>query len=164
PEEEQEGRVQMATTTATVRRAIPTARSKRRRSRILVGTASWTDPGFIKDWYPPDVPARERLPWYAEHFNLVEVNSTFYAVPSEKRVASWPRQSPPGFVFDVKLHRLLSRHSTKAKFLPRDLRPLAGTDGRVEVSRKLETALTKRFLLAIAPLSEAHKLGALFLQ
>src|SRR5437763_16818627 len=101
----------MATTTTPVRRATPRARSKRRRGRILVGTASWTDPGFIKDWYPSNVPARERLPWYAEHFNLVEVNSSFYAVPSEKMVANWSRQTPADFVFDVKLHRLLSRHS-----------------------------------------------------
>src|SRR5439155_25324080 len=66
---------------------------------------------------------------------------------------------------DVKLHRLLSRHSTQAKFLPRDLRPLARTsNGRVELTAELETALTKRFLQSIAPLSEARKLGALLLQ
>src|SRR2546421_10560345 len=51
-----------------------------RRGRILVGTASWTDPGFVADWDPAKLPARQRLPWYAEHFNLVEVNSSFYAI------------------------------------------------------------------------------------
>ena len=50
--------------------------------KILTGTASWTDPGFVADWYPPGLPASHRLRWYAEHFNLVEVNSSFYAVPS----------------------------------------------------------------------------------
>src|SRR5438132_3404363 len=38
----------------------------RRPGKILVGTASWSDPGFVKDWYPPKLPARERLAWYAE--------------------------------------------------------------------------------------------------
>src|SRR5205814_3800711 len=77
---------------------------------IRVGTASWSDPGFVKDWYPPGLPARERLTWYAEHFQLVEVNSTFYAVPAPEVVARWADQTPRDFVFDVKLHRLLSRH------------------------------------------------------
>src|SRR5207253_448025 len=92
---------------------------------IRVGTASWSDPGFVKDWYPPGLPARERLAWYAEHFQLVEVNSTFYAVPAPQVVARWADQTPRGFVFDVKLHRLLSRHSTAVQFLPPELRQLA---------------------------------------
>jgi uncharacterized protein YecE (DUF72 family) len=79
---------------------------------IRVGTASWTDPGFIADWYPADLPASERLRYYAERFNLVEVNSSFYAVPARKVVERWCEQTPDGFTFDVKLHRLLSRHST----------------------------------------------------
>src|SRR5207248_2739686 len=88
------------------------------RGVIRVGTASWTDPGFIADWYPPDLPAGERLDWYAEHFDLVEVNSSFYAVPGETTVARWAERTPAEFVFDVKLHRLLSRHSTPVKYLP----------------------------------------------
>ena len=79
-----------------------------RRGKILVGTASWTDPGFIADWYPPKLPAGQRLPWYAEHFNLVEVNSSFYAVPGTTMTARWCDQTPAGFVFDMKLHKLLS--------------------------------------------------------
>src|SRR5437773_1537078 len=65
--------------------------------RILVGTASWSDPGYIADWYPKGLPARERLPWYAQYFNLVEVNSTFYAVPDQKVVANWAEQTPADF-------------------------------------------------------------------
>ena len=41
--------------------------------QILTGTASWTDPGFVAEWYPPKLPAAYRLRWYAEHFPLVEV-------------------------------------------------------------------------------------------
>ena len=132
--------------------------------RIFVGTASWTDPGFIADWYPPRLPPQERLPWYAEHFGLVEVNSSFYAVPSPSLTARWAAQTPGGFVFDVKLHRLLSRHSTDPKLLPRDLRPLAGPGKKALLTPELETALVGRILDATAPLAEAHKLGALLLQ
>src|SRR5882724_7878722 len=89
---------------------------------IRVGTASWTDPGFVADWYPKNVRASEHLSWYAEHFNLAEVNSSFYAIPTRNVVERWCEQTPPGFVFDLKLHRLLSRHSTPLQLLPPDLR------------------------------------------
>src|SRR5471032_1920588 len=85
--------------------------------QILVGTASWTDPGFVEHWYPREMPAAERLGWYAEQFQMVEVNSTFYAVPDPRTVERWGRTTPDGFLFDVKLHQLLSRHSTAAKLL-----------------------------------------------
>ncbi|PYJ37304.1 MAG: hypothetical protein DME81_08335 [Verrucomicrobia bacterium] len=49
--------------------------------KVLVGTASWSDPGFVQRWYPKGIRASERLGWYAQHFELVEVNSTFYSVP-----------------------------------------------------------------------------------
>src|SRR3989442_470343 len=109
-----------------LKRVQPQVSQKRRPGQILVGTASWTDPGFVADWYPPKLPPQDRLAWYAEHFNLVEVNSSFYAVPSPTVTARWCEQTPAGFVFDVKLHRLLSRHRTEVKLLPRDLRALAG--------------------------------------
>src|SRR5262249_31235388 len=142
----------------------PRAAGKRQLGRILVGTASWTDPGFAADWYPPKLPAKERLAWYAEHFNLVEVNSSFYAVPSPTRTAAWCEQTPAGFVFDVKLHRLLSRHSTDVRFLPRDFRSLAGDGPKAVLTPKLETAMVRRFLAGVEPMSEAGKLGALVLQ
>ena len=50
--------------------------------RIVVGTSSWADPGFIAEWYPAGLPAGERLPWYAERFEAVEVNATWYALPA----------------------------------------------------------------------------------
>ena len=89
---------------------------------IAVGTSSWADPGFVEEWYPPDLPARERLPWYAEHFDAVEVNSTFYAIPAVSTVERWVEQTPDGFTFDVKLHKLLSRHSGKLDSLPKEVR------------------------------------------
>src|SRR3954471_11028231 len=106
--------------------------------QIHVGTASWADPGFIADWYPPKLPASERLPYYAAHFSLVELNSSFYAVPKRKLVERWCAQTPPGFPFDVKLPRLLSRHSTSIKALPPALRGLAEVQGdKVQLTPKL---------------------------
>src|SRR3712207_5796942 len=101
--------------------------------RILVGTSSWADPGFVEEWYPPGLPARDRLAWYAERFEAVEVNSTFYAVPGVAQVRRWADQTPPGFTFDVKLHRLLSWHSAGADSLPPALREDAAVTGRGRV-------------------------------
>ena len=131
-----------------------------RSGKMLVGTASWTDPGFVADWYPPNLSPRDRLQSYAEHFKLVEVNSSFYAIPSPTVVARWCEQTPADFVFDVKLHRLLSRHSTPVNLLPRDLRSMANPGhGRVVLTPKLEKALTHRFMEAIAPFADAGKLA-----
>ena len=58
---------------------------------ILVGTSSWADPGFVKEWYPPRMPAGERLPWYAERFAAVELNSSFYAIPDRTSVTALGR-------------------------------------------------------------------------
>jgi uncharacterized protein YecE (DUF72 family) len=135
------------------------------RSRILIGTASWTDPGFVADWYPPKLPASERLRWYAEHFNFVEVNATFYALPQAKIVERWCDETPDDFVFDVKLPKVLSRHAMDAKFLPVDLRasvPQRG--GRIELTARSQELIARRFLREIEPLREAGKLGALLLQ
>src|SRR5436305_1714113 len=50
-------------------------------TRFRIGTASWTDPGFIEDWYPPKLPKSQLLRYYAEHLNYVEVNATFTRCP-----------------------------------------------------------------------------------
>src|ERR1043165_1433622 len=101
--------------------------------KILVGTASWSDPGFVERWYPKKLPAGERLAWYAQHFEMVEVNSTFYSVPDERTVARWCATTPKGFLFDVKLHQLFSFHSTPAKLLPPSLQRSAEIDGKGKV-------------------------------
>jgi uncharacterized protein YecE (DUF72 family) len=133
--------------------------------KIRVGTASWTDPGFVAEWYPRDLPATYRLRWYAEHFNLVEVNSAFYRVPDREMVRKWCEQTPDGFIFDVKLHRLLSRHSTRPELLPVELRPKAVLKrGKVELTEALERAVAKSFLKGVSPLEQAGKLGAFLLQ
>ena len=133
--------------------------------RVLVGTASWTDPGFIADWYPPKLPASQRLQWYAQYFGMVELNSSFYATPAARQIERWCGEVPKGFIFDVKLHRLLSRHSTTIQALPPELRKSAEVKGgKVLVTPELETAVARRFLAEIEPLRAAGHLGALLLQ
>jgi uncharacterized protein YecE (DUF72 family) len=133
---------------------------------IAIGTSSWADPGFVEEWYPPGMPARERLPYYSDRFEAVELNSSFYAIPEQVTVARWARATPPEFTFDVKLHRLLSRHAARIDSLPPDLREGVATTarGRVQLTPELEIAMLERTLEAVAPLEEVGKLGAFLLQ
>src|SRR5256885_14098058 len=122
----------------------------------MVGASSWADPGFVKEWYPRGMPARERLPWYAKHFRYVELNSSFYAVPDRNTVRNWAEQTPDGFVFDVKVHRALSRHAAPLDSLPPELRDRATTNerGRVVLTPELEEELARRHLEETHPLAE----------
>ena len=133
---------------------------------IRIGTSSWADQGFVEEWYPPDLPAGNRLPYYAERFDAVEVNSTFYAVPAARQAARWAEITSDGFTFDVKLHRLLSRHSATERALPPALRERArtGPRGRVTLTPTLEAALADALLEAVAPLADAGKLATFLLQ
>src|SRR5947207_11265696 len=122
--------------------------------KILVGTASWSDPGFVHRWYPKGMRANERLGWYAQHFETVEVNSTFYSVPDLRMVERWCAATPDGFIFNVKLHQLFSFHSTAAKLLPPDLQQRAETDGKgkVTLTPDLEKAMLDLFLRSMSVL------------
>jgi uncharacterized protein YecE (DUF72 family) len=134
-------------------------------AKILIGTASWTDPGFVADWYPPKLPASARLRWYAEHFNFVEVNATFYAIPQAKTVERWCDETPDDFVFDVKLPKALSRHAMDPKFLPADLRSQVPVrNGKIELTPTSQGLIVRRFLREVTPLKEAGKLAAFLLQ
>jgi uncharacterized protein YecE (DUF72 family) len=70
--------------------------------KILIGTASWSDPGFVEFWYPKKMRPADRLSWYAQYFTMVEVNSTFYSVPDSTLVRRWCDVTPPDFVFNTK--------------------------------------------------------------
>jgi uncharacterized protein YecE (DUF72 family) len=134
--------------------------------RIVVGTSSWADPGFVAEWYPKDLPANERLAWYAQRFEGVELNSSFYAVPRAELAERWAGDTPEGFTFDVKLHRLLSRHSAGLDSLPPDLRERARTNerGRVILTPELEADLAERMTEAVQPLARAGKMSSFLLQ
>ena len=112
------------------------------------------------------MPAPERLGWYAERFEAVELNSSFYAVPDRNNVERWLDATPEGFTFDVKLHRLLSRHSAGLDSLPPVLRDRAETNprGRVILTDALERELAARLVEELAPMTRAGRLGAFLLQ
>src|SRR3954452_3639366 len=134
--------------------------------RIVVGTSSWADPGVVEEMYPEGLAARDRLPYYAERFDAVEVNSTFYALPDGRTVRRWADVTPDDFTFDIKLHRLLSRHAAPPDSLPKELRK--GIDvtprGRVVLTDRLQERMAQETLETIAPLKEAGKLSSLLLQ
>jgi uncharacterized protein YecE (DUF72 family) len=133
--------------------------------RIVVGTSSWADPGFVEEWYPPGLPQQELLPYYAQHFDGVEVNSTWYAVPSPDVVRRWAEVTPGDFSFDVKLHQAMSRHSAELGSLPPELRDDADTTprGRVRPSADLDRELAARYLRAVKPLIDAGRLSSFLL-
>lgn len=137
-----------------------------KKSKVLVGTASWSDPGFVEKWYPRGMRAGERLGWYAQHFEMVEVNSTFYSVPDLRMVERWCATTPDAFIFDVKLHQLFSFHSTGAKLLPPDLQRRAEIDvkGKVKSTPALQEAMLDIFLRSMSILQREKKLGTLLLQ
>jgi uncharacterized protein YecE (DUF72 family) len=134
-------------------------------AEVRIGTASWTDPGFVRDWYPKGLAAEKRLRWYAEHFDLVEINSTFYALPALSSVKRWCEETPEGFLFDVKLPKVLSRHSMQVKFLPPELRSRVETQkGIIKLTEATERLVAKRLLQLFDPMRNAGKLGGFLLQ
>jgi uncharacterized protein YecE (DUF72 family) len=110
--------------------------------------------------------ATERLGWYAQHLEMVEVNSTFYSVPDSRMVERWCAGTPDEFIFNVKLHQLFSFHSTAASLLPPDLQQRAETDakGRVKLTLAIQEAMIKVFLRSVSILRGAGKLGVMLLQ
>lgn len=141
---------------------------------ILIGVAGWTDPTLTSGdaFYPRGVEtAEDRLRFYAERYPIVEVDATYYSLPTRGMAAAWARRTPEHFVFDVKAHGLMTGHGADVRQLPdwlrRELPRASGGGGRI-YARDLPTALLdevwRRFLSALDPLRSAGKLGAILLQ
>jgi uncharacterized protein YecE (DUF72 family) len=75
---------------------------------VRIGCAGWNYPHWREVVYPQRLPARKWLARYAELFDTVEVNTTFYRLPRRESVATWVAETPPGFVFAVKASRYLT--------------------------------------------------------
>src|SRR3954471_20183556 len=134
------------------------------RGVICVGTCSWADESFVKAYYPKGA---DRLRYYAERFDTVEANSTFYRLPDPELVASWAEKLPEGFVMHVKAFGLMTRHPVKGEGLPEDLRAAMPVDERGRVdrpSREARGEVFRRFLAALEPLRAAGKLGGILMQ
>lgn len=109
---------------------------------VHIGCGSWADPEYVGVLYPPGLPAKQRLQGYAQHFDHVEVNASYYATPKAAATANWLKQTPESFGFTVKLHRAFSQSPEKT-----------ARDG----------TLVPRLLDGVAPLVEAKRLRAFLL-
>ena len=123
---------------------------------ILVGTSGWSYPSGAGTWNGVFYPARrprgfDELVYYADHFDTVEVNSTFYRMPEPARSASWVRRTPAGFTFAVKLYQ---------KFTHPDMYlSNAGVS-----DWNLSLADIDQFRAGIDPLADAGKMAAVLIQ
>jgi uncharacterized protein YecE (DUF72 family) len=109
---------------------------------IRIACGSWADAEYTGVLYPRGLPAKERLAEYAAHFDLVEVNSSYYATPKRDTVTQWIKQTPPTFCFNIKLHRAFSQSPAKT-----------AENGE----------LVERLLEATEPLIETARLGTFLL-
>lgn len=73
--------------------------------KVALGTQGWNYPDWVGPFYPAGTRPKEFLRLYARAFGTVEVDSTFYAIPSASTVRGWAERTPPGFVFSLKLPR-----------------------------------------------------------
>ena len=88
---------------------------------IRVGTCSWTDKTLIesKAFYPPSADsAEQRLRFYASRFPIVEVDSSYYVLPSERNSLLWVERTPDHFVFNIKAFGMLTQHPAEVRALP----------------------------------------------
>ncbi|MEV6211432.1 DUF72 domain-containing protein [Kitasatospora sp. NPDC051914] len=134
---------------------------------IRVGTCSWTDRELVASgWYPEGHRGAEaRLRYYTAQFPVVEVDATYYGLPSTRNGVLWAERSPAGFRFDVKAFSLLTGHPTRSASLPADLRPaLARQRGRTEPDPGLLDEVWGRFSEALQPLRRAERLGTVLFQ
>jgi uncharacterized protein YecE (DUF72 family) len=112
------------------------------RANVWVGCSGWNYADWRELVYPRGLPPRRWLAHYATLFDTVEVNSTFYRLPSRDAVANWAAETPPGFRFAIKASRYLTH-----------IKRLTNLGQGVE-----------RFYERIEPLIEAGKLGPVLWQ
>ena len=135
--------------------------TNRSTSNVRVGTAGWSYPAGKGTWNGIFYPAAGQRPrgrgkfdelrFYAEHFDTVEVNSSFYRIPSVSTVQSWARRTPAGFEFSLKLFQKFTH--------PEMFQKATGAD-----PLDLDQNDVDEFRAAIDPLARAGKLGALLAQ
>ncbi|MFL5578534.1 MAG: DUF72 domain-containing protein [Gemmatimonadaceae bacterium] len=142
--------------------------------RVLVGTASWTDPTLLEGeiFYPADVRTPEaRLRYYATRFPLVEVDATYYALPTRATAELWRQRTPRDFTFNVKAHALMTGQPSEVSRLPKLLREALPSElaAKTRIYAKdlppdLYDAVWAIFVDALEPLRASGKLGAVLMQ
>ena len=141
-------------------------------TRILTGSASWTDKTLIDcgRFYPPECKSAEaRLRFYASQFPLVEVDSSYYGMPTPQNATLWAERTPEHFVFNVKAFRLFTGHQTSPDVLHKDIQLALGANAPKtlyykDTPQEIRDELWRRFVEALAPLKDAGKLGAVHFQ
>ncbi|HJT64576.1 MAG TPA: DUF72 domain-containing protein [Candidatus Limnocylindria bacterium] len=143
-------------------------------STVRIGTASWTDPTMTAPgvFYPTDADTpEERLRFYATQFPVVEVDATYYALPTRRMGEAWMERTPPDFRFDIKAHALMSAQPSEVKRLPKEIReelPVELLDKKrvyaKDLPAEIRDAIWAAFRDGIMPLYSSGKLGAVFLQ
>ena len=117
--------------------------------------------------------AEARLRFYASVFDVVEVNSSYYAIPDVLNVRRWVERTPPGFTFHVKAWALMTGHHPRAESLPADVARLVSPRarrthrGEIEAGEFPPEAVDEAFRLfraALGPMAEADKLGYVLFQ
>jgi len=80
---------------------------------IRLGTSSFTATGWQGSFYPKGLRPTDYLSYYAQHFDTVEIDSTFYATPNVSVVRSWNAKTPEGFLFAAKVPPVMWQHDQK---------------------------------------------------
>jgi len=111
---------------------------------ILIGTSGFQFPDWVETFYPPNLPRKRWLPFYAAHFDTLEVNFTFYSMPGERSLASIAEAVPEGFLFCVKLHNHFTHEA-----------PQKG---------EFDADAASRFASALRPMLQTGKFGCLLAQ
>jgi uncharacterized protein YecE (DUF72 family) len=141
--------------------------------RVDFGVAGWTDPTLLVPgvFYPAGCStAEQRLRYYATRFSMVEVDATYYTLPTRAMASAWAARTPDDFTFDVKAHALMTGHPTDLRRLPDWLRralPRRSGDAHRygdDLPPELLDEVWSRFRAALDPLRAAGKLGAIMLQ
>lgn len=139
---------------------------------LRIGTSGWNYPSGAGTWngifYPPrgNRPRGfDELSYYAEHFDTVEVNSTFYRPPTGDMGRSWVRRTPPGFEFSLKLHQAFTHPRMVQQ---RVLNTLPPEDAAAEPPADTVPIVTQadldQFRAGLDPIASAGKLGAILAQ
>jgi uncharacterized protein YecE (DUF72 family) len=139
---------------------------------VLVGTSGWNYPTGRGKWnglfYPATRSKRagtdhfDELRFYAEHFNTVEVNSTFYGQPRAEVTAGWVDRTPASFAFSLKLYQ---KFTHPKMFREAALKTAPGSEGPLlDVLAQVTRSDIDDFRRGIDPIAGAGKLGALLAQ
>ena len=76
--------------------------------KIRIGTSGWHYPHWASRFYPADLPKNKWFEFYAQHFNTVEVNNTFYQLPKQQTFQNWYTQAPKDFIYVIKANRFIT--------------------------------------------------------